>query len=130
MIVMKSRAFALLAVAGSLACAGMANAQTTAPAVTPPTPPSTSGLQQRPAMRDGLKDLAQQFRERRADILAARQALVERLKTATDEEKKALVESFRAAQRERIAAERELRKSIREDMKRLRDQRRNAAAGG
>jgi hypothetical protein len=121
---MKSKILLLAAVVGLLPLAGLtAVAQDT----TTPTPPTTGIV--RPPLPDAIKDLMQQFREQRREFLQARQQLVERLKTASEEERKALVAQFRLEQRTRLQAQMELRKEIRRQLLELRRQRRQAGAG-
>jgi Spy/CpxP family protein refolding chaperone len=77
-----------------------------------------------PPFPDALRDLIEEFKAQRQDILAARLALVEALKNATEEERRTLIAQFREEQRDRIAAEKELRKEIRRRLQELRRQRR------
>lgn len=67
-----------------------------------------------------------QFRAQRDDYLAERRALLEKLKTATDAEKKAILEQLRTESRAREDDERSLGKQIRDELKKLRDERKSS----
>ena len=105
------------------------------PPTTPPAPPVTpvqpSGG---PKMGKGPNENAsanakavhaviQQFREQRDQYLTERKAMLEKLKTATAEEKKAIMEQLREDKTAREADERTLGKQIREELKSLRGER-------
>ena len=122
---MKKKIIGLAALVGALALTGLAQAQTDHP--TPPGRPDHEIVH--PPLPDALKELIQQFKDQRQDILEARRALIERLKTATEEERKAIIEEFRKEQKDRILAERELRKALRRHLEELRRLRRNAGGG-
>jgi Spy/CpxP family protein refolding chaperone len=83
------------------------------------------GDAEQPPFPDALRDLIEEFKAQRQDLLAARQALVEALRNATEEERRALIDAFRKENRERLKAEKELRKEIRRRLQELRRQRRN-----
>jgi hypothetical protein len=78
-----------------------------------------------PPFPEALRELIAEFKAQRQEILAARLALVESLKNATEEERRALIQAFREQHRELILAEKELRKEIRRRLQELRRERRS-----
>ena len=69
--------------------------------------------------------VVEQFRTLREGYLAERKALIEKLKTATDDEKKKILEQLRTESAARQEEERALGKQVREDLKKLRDARKS-----
>ena len=63
------------------------------------------------------------FRAQREDYLADRKAILERLKAATGEERKAILEELRTGSAARDEEERSLGKQIRDELKQLRETR-------
>jgi len=76
-----------------------------------------------------LQAMVQLFRQQRHDFLAQRKALFEEMKTMTQEERKARIEELRAQTREALMVQRDLAKSIREELRKLRQERRNNPGG-
>ena len=76
-----------------------------------------------------LQDLVNQFRDQRAQFLAERKAMFDQLKDLTAEERKAKLEELRTQTRDELKAQRELAKQIREELRTLREQRRNDSGG-
>ena len=76
-----------------------------------------------------LQDLVNQFRDQRAQFLAQRKAMFDQLKGLTAEERKAMLEQLRTQTRDELMAQRELAKQIREELRTLREQRRNNSGG-
>ena len=93
------------------AMGGVVRAAGTAPA---PSPAAT-------ASSPDLQKLIEQFKSRRDAMLADRQALLNQLKNATEDQKHAILEKMRARQKDLIDEERALGKQIRDEMRRLRD---------
>jgi hypothetical protein len=73
-----------------------------------------------------LQKLIQQFNTRRDAIIADREALLNQLKSATEEQRKALLEKMQSQQKDLVDAQRALAKQIRDEMRKLRQ----AAPGG
>lgn len=99
-----------------------------APPVTPVQPPGAPKMGKGPnenasANAKAVHAVIQQFREQRDQYLTERKAMVEKLKTATAEEKKAIMEQLREDKTAREADERSLGKQIREELKTLRGDR-------
>lgn len=66
-----------------------------------------------------------EFRQRRDEYLTNRRELLERLKNATEDERKQILEQLRADKDARREEERSLGKQIREELRRLREQRKS-----
>ena len=80
---------------------------------------------------EAVLEAREQFREQRAAMVAARQQLREDLAAATTEdERKALIEAFRQQQRENVQDIRELRRSVREQLRDGDDSDRRGGGGG
>ena len=97
-----------------------------------PTPPGTAvvATQAPPAKAPTAKDLQQtreQLTARSEQFLAERQKLVDQLRTATEEQKKAILAKMEEQRQAALEASRELAKRARED---LRKQRQNATPPG
>lgn len=80
--------------------------------------------QNRSENAEALHGLLNQFREQRDQYIAARQALMERLRTCTDAEREQILEQLRVENQARVAEQRALGKQIRDELRRLREQRR------
>lgn len=124
----------LLASAGLLVSALALSAQDTPPPTD--TPPADAPPAEKPPKRRGPSEhasdnakavhaLLDQFKAQRDEFMAARRALIERLRNATEEEKRAILEQLKAEQKERVAEQRALGKQIRDELKKLREERRN-----
>jgi len=75
------------------------------------------------AAADGKPDLQQlihQFSARRDTLMANREALLNQLKTATAEQKKAILAKMAAEQKDLIDSQRAMAKQIRDEMRKLR----------
>ncbi len=126
-------ALAALAVATSVGLHAQTTTPPTPPAppvtpVTPGVPPPAPKMGKGPnenasANAKAVHAVIQQFREQRDQYLTERKAMVEKLKTATAEEKKAIMEQLREDKTAREADERSLGKQIREELKSLRGER-------
>lgn len=66
------------------------------------------------------------FQMQRDQYLAERKTLLEKLRTATEAERKTILEQLRAENEKRADEERALGKQIREELKKLRDERKSA----
>jgi hypothetical protein len=73
--------------------------------------------------------LLDHFRAQRAEYIAARQALIEKLKTATDAERKAILDELRDNQKSRVDDQRAMGKEIRDELKSLRDDKKGKGGG-
>lgn len=81
---------------------------------TPPAPQATANASSE------LQNLKGQFKARRDALLADRQALLNQLKTATAEQRKAILEKMEAQRKDLFEAQRALGRQIRDEMRRLR----------
>jgi hypothetical protein len=68
-----------------------------------------------------LQQLITQFKARRDAMLADRQALLDQLKTATADQRQAILEKMQAQQKDLIEAQHALGKQIRDEMRKLRE---------
>lgn len=68
-----------------------------------------------------LQNLIAQFKSKRDAMLADRQALLNQLKNATEDQKRAILAKMRARQKDLIDEERALGRQIRDEMRRLRE---------
>jgi hypothetical protein len=73
-----------------------------------------------------LQKLVEQFSAKRETILASYQALLAQLKTATEDQKKAILAKMEAQQKDLLENQRALGKQIRDEMRKLRQ---NAPTG-
>lgn len=89
------------------------------PSATHPTPPTTRPNANASDSAKAVHTLLDQFKAQRDQFLATRQALVERLKTATSEERKTILDQLRADQQARVDEQRALGKQIRDELKNL-----------
>lgn len=69
---------------------------------------------------DQVRALIQNFREQRENYLKERQALLERLREAARADREALINEWRAFNRDNLEAQRELAREIREQLRQLR----------
>jgi hypothetical protein len=123
---MKTRLITLAALAGSLLFVGTAAAQdntTTRPSDVVITPTDRE-------MDPALRELIEEFRAQRRDVLELLKTLRERLANATEDERRAIIAEFRNEVKERNQAERELRKELRRRrLELIRERRANAGTG-
>lgn len=129
---MKTKTSLLITIA-ALACSAPALlAQTAGPGAAgsnrPTTPPAMEGpgSAHSEAMRTRLREFAAQ----REEFIAQRRELVARLQTATEEERQAIIAELRLQLQSRVEEQRALAKQIREEMKALREQRRQQGPNG
>jgi hypothetical protein len=93
---------------------GLAHA---ADAAAPQPKPATSSA----AVPADLQKLIEQFKARRDSLLADRQALLNQLKNATEDQRKAILEKLQNQQKDLIDQQRALGKQIRDEMRRMRE---------
>lgn len=124
---MKLRYGILVPIAALLAGSAFAAQGTPAPQGPPEDVQKQHQHQNRSENAEALHGLLNQFREQRDQYIAARQALMERLRACTDAERQQILEQLRLENQARVAEQRALGKQIREELRRLREQRR---AGG
>lgn len=85
-----------------------------------------SGTAAKPAKPDvsaasvDLQKLIRDFNAQRDSLLADREALLNELKNATGEQKKAILDRMETMQKDRLEAQRALGKQIRDEMRKLR----------
>lgn len=91
-----------------------------------PSRPDLSGRREveRPEVPAEVEGLMSQFREAREALMTERREILEQVKDASAEERKAALSTLRETQREQIEAQRELAKAIRDEMKEIRKERR------
>ena len=77
-----------------------------------------------------LQDMVAQFRLQRHAFLDARKALFEQMKNMTEEQRKAHMEGLRSQNKDALIAQRQLAKSIRDELRKLREERRATTPGG
>ena len=123
------KAFSLIKpflVAVLAASAGLCAAQTTSstpPAVKPADVAKLAG----PSQSADVQKLVDQFSAKRDTLIADRQALVNQLKGATAEQRKAILEKMQAQEKELVDAQRALGKQLRDELRQLRQ---NQFVGG
>jgi Skp family chaperone for outer membrane proteins len=76
-----------------------------------------------------VRQMLQNFHAARQVILAQRMEIVRALQAVSEEDRKAIIAELRAMQKDLSAEHRALARTIREEMKQLRDQRRNPPTG-
>lgn len=76
-----------------------------------------------------LQDMINQFREQRTTFLQERKALFEELKNMTQEQRRARIQELRTQTRLALEAQRELARQIRQELRNLRQERRNNPGG-
>lgn len=101
-----------LVLAALLACGGVTRAAEASRPATPAKPEIGTSAD--------LQKLIDQFNTKRDTILADREALLNQLKNATEEQKKAILEKMQAQQKDLVEAQRALGKQIRDEMRKLR----------
>jgi hypothetical protein len=106
----------LLLITAGFALGGMTRA---AEAPAKPTKPDVALKANAPE----LQKLIDQFSAQRDTLLADRAALLEQLKNATAEQRKAILEKAETQQKELIEAQRALGKRIRDEMRKIRETR-------
>lgn len=121
---MKLRYRILVPIAALLASSAFAAQGTPAPQGPPEDAQKQHQYQNRSENAEALHGLLNQFREQRDQYIAARQALMERLRTCTDAERQQILEQLRLENQARVAEQRALGKQIRDELRRLREQRR------
>jgi hypothetical protein len=97
------------------ASAGLGAAQTT-----PSTPPADVAKLAGAAQSTDVQKLINQFSAKRDTLIADRQALVNQLKGATAEQRKAILDKMQAQEKELVDAQRALGKQLRDDLRKLR----------
>ncbi len=83
-------------------------------------PPSVPSGGDRPAVSTDLQKLIEQFKSGRETVLADRKALVDQLKNATAEQRKAILERMQSQQKELVETQRALGRQIRDEMRKMR----------
>ena len=106
---------ALLILVTACALTGSAFAGDASAPAAPTAPTPASG-------KPDLQQLIQQFNHRRDSLVANHDALVNQLKTATAEQKKAILEKMAAEQKDLLDTQRAMAKQIRDEMRKLRQQ--------
>lgn len=109
---MKSRSLASLFLVAAFAAAGLGVRAADAPAKPTAKP-------DKPAPADVQKAM-DQFNAKRDAMIAARQAQLDRLKNATAEQTKALLDQMQADQKNLLDAQRALGRQIRDELRKLR----------
>ena len=117
---MKASSLKKLFVAAVLAAsAGLCVAQTN-----PSTPPAVKAADVAKAagasQSADVQKLVDQFSAKRDTLIADRQALVNQLKGATADQRKAILEKMQAQEKELVDAQRALGKQLRDEMRKLR----------
>jgi hypothetical protein len=130
---MNSKTRVLAISAGVLLCAVSLVAQTAPPDDTggkPSNPGSQGAVHGKGSAESELvRGLLTDFKTKRDAYIAERKALVEKLKGATDAERKQILADLRAEQQSRIDDQRALAKQIRDELKKLREQRKSGSGG-
>jgi len=86
-------------------------------------PPATTPNPNASDNAKAVQKLLQDFKAKREQYIADRKALIEKLKNATEAERKQILDQLRAEQQSRIDAQRELAKALRDAAKQQRDDR-------
>jgi hypothetical protein len=76
-----------------------------------------------------VRALLRQFQERRQQFIAERHELVKKLQGLPEAERKQILEELRLQQQGRVEEHRALAREIREEMRRMREQRREGPTG-
>lgn len=119
------KASSILLLASGLMIGTSAFGQTTPPADTRPEKPARGPNAHASDNAKKVHELLAGFKAQREEYIAARRVILERLKTATEEERKAILEELRASQKDRVEEQRALGKEIRGEMKKVRETRKN-----
>jgi hypothetical protein len=101
------------------ASVGFCAAQTIPPAPQPVKPTESSKLATVQVTAD-VQKLINQFSAKRDTLIADRQALVNQLKGATADQRKAILDKMQAQEKELVDAQRALGKQLRDDLRKLR----------
>ena len=109
----------LLLAAILVASVGLGAAQTIPPAPPAVKPTEVSKLATVQVTAD-VQKLINQFSAKRDTLIADRQALLNQLKGATAEQRKAILEKMQAQEKELVDAQRALGKQLRDDLRQLR----------
>jgi len=109
----------LLLAAIIAASVGLSAAQTIPPAPPAVKPTEVSKLATVQVTAD-VQKLINQFSAKRDTLIADRQALLNQLKGATAEQRKAILEKMQAQEKELVDAQRALGKQLRDDLRQLR----------
>jgi hypothetical protein len=109
---MKSRSLASLFLVAALAAVAVGMRAADAPAKPAAKP-------DKPAPADVQKAI-DQFNAKRDAMIADRQAMLDRLKNATAEDKKAILDQMQAQQKDLLDAQRALGRQIRDELRKLR----------
>lgn len=97
------------------------------PADVPPamTPPAARPNENASDNAKAVHVLLDQFKTQREQFIASRKALLEKLKSATGDDRKAILDELRADQQSRVEEQRAMGKEIRDEVKKLREQKKN-----
>ena len=101
------------------ASVGLCAAQTTSPAP-PAVKPADVAKSVGAAKAADVQKLIDQFSAKRDTLIADRQALVNQLKGATADQRKAILEKMQAQEKELVDAQRALGKQLRDELRKLR----------
>ena len=103
-----------------LAAVFAAGASLGAAQTTSSTPPADAAKLAGTAQSTDVQKLINQFSAKRDALIADRQALVNQLKGATAEQRKAILDKMQAQEKELVDAQRALGKQLRDDLRKLR----------
>jgi len=120
----RSLTSSLVLVTALCAATGLARAADT-PAK-PATAAQTAPKAEKPATADVQKSI-EQFNVKRDAMIADRQAMLDQLKNATADQKKAILDQMQAQQKDLLEAQRALGRQIRDELRKLRQ---SQPAGG
>jgi hypothetical protein len=109
----------LLLAAILAASVGLGAAQTT-PSTPPAVKPADVAKVAGAAKSADVQKLVDQFSTKRDTLIADRQALVNQLKGATADQRKAILEKMQAQEKELVDAQRALGKQLRDELRQLR----------
>jgi hypothetical protein len=85
-----------------------------------PAPAAAAAAKDSAKTKGDLQMLMQQFNARRDALLATHEALLNQLKTATAEQRKAILEKMASDQKELMDAQRAMAKQMRDELRKLR----------
>ena len=111
-------AVALCALGAGLRAADSAPAKDAKP--TAPAPTAAAAAKDAAASAANVQKLMQQFNTKRDAMIANRDALAAQLKSATEAEKKAILDKMETQQKELLEVQRALGKQIRDEKRKLR----------
>ena len=109
----------LFLVAVLAASVGLCAAQTT-PSTPPAVKPADVAKAAGAAQSADVQKLVDQFSAKRDTLIADRQALVNQLKAATADQRKAILDKMQAQEKELVDAQRALGKQLRDEFRKLR----------